>query len=193
MANNSGLSRRAALRKQQEQEQQSKRNRRIVAVGLGVVAVVVVTILGIVVVQAIRDNNEVSASQETPPNATAEYGITAQGTGDPGADVPHLVIYEDYQCGGCAQSEAMYGEIVGSLLDEGQITLEYRTPFFRDDQLQNDSSKKAAMAAAAADSVGKFREYHNVIFENFAGDGSGTPTNNCASISPKRPASPAMS
>lgn len=167
MANNSGLSKRAALRQQQELEQRAKRNRRIVGVGLGVVGLVVVVILGIVVAQTLSDRSAVAGSQDEPPNATAEFGIEAVSTGESASgDAPLLVIYQDYQCPGCAQSEQVYGPAVSELLDAGEISVEYRTAFFLDDMLQNDSSKRAAMAAAAADAVGKYREYHEAVFAN---------------------------
>ncbi len=175
MANTSGLSRREVLHQQQKQEEErAKRNRRILFAALVAVALVVVAILAVVIVQSIGDDQETSANQQTPPNATAESGImvTSQDA-EPINDAPHLVLYEDYQCPACAQYEGTYGAPTMELVDSGEITLEIRTAYFLDGMLQNDSSERAALAAAAADQVGKYREYHAAVYENQPSEGAG--------------------
>ncbi len=168
MANTSGMTRREILRQQQEQEEnRAKRNRRILFASLGAVTLVVIAILAMVIVQAVDDEQASSANQQTPPNATDEGGFMMNSRGaEPAADVPHLVVYEDYQCPACASREEAFGPATLELIDNGDITVEIRTAFFLDNMLQNDSSERAAMAAAAADVVGKYREYHAVIYEN---------------------------
>jgi len=168
MANNSSLSRRAALRQQQEQEERAARNRRILGFGLGAVALAVVVILVVVIVQTMGKRQEVAAEQLTPPNATAGYGILAQAK-QPADGTPHVVIYQDFQCSGCAAYEEVFGPIVTSLVEKGEITAEFRSAHFMDRNIGNDSSERAALAAAAADQVGAYDAYHNAIFAAYNG------------------------
>lgn len=172
MSSNSGLSRRAALRKQQELEERRKRNTRILGIGLGAVAVVVVAIVAIVIAQSWGGKS--TAEQLIPPNATDGHGIEVLSQGEsPDDDAPHVVVYEDFQCPACAGMFEAYGSAFYQLVDEGKITVEYRMATFMEDQLMNDSSTKAAIAAAAADEFGKFREFHALTLGNQAQDGSG--------------------
>lgn len=173
MANNSNLSKRAALRQQQELEERQQRNRRMLVMGLSALTVVLVAVVTIVVVSVWKKQSDTTA----PPNATAGHGIQLQSKGtQPTADAPHVVIYEDYQCPACKVREHEFGDVVTQLIDEGRITAEIRTAYFLDDVNRQDnfkSSSRAALAAAAADSVGKYREYHKVIFDNQPHEGQG--------------------
>ena len=169
MTNNSNLSRRAALRQQQELEARRKRNARMLGVGLGVLALVVVVVIAVVLANAIS-NKTPAAEQLAPPNATEGHGIAIKSKNtQPAGDVPHVVVYEDYQCPACKARESQYGSAMLQLVDEGKITFEIRTAYFLNkvNQVSNKkSSERAALAAAAADAVGKYREYHQVIYEN---------------------------
>lgn len=170
MANNSGLSKRAALRQQQELEARAARNRKIMMIGAAVLGVVVLAVVAIAITQSIGRTADVAAEQLTPPNATADSGIVDQSRGaEAGGDVPHLIIWQDYQCPACAYREQDYGPAVVDLLDNGEITVEYRTAYFLDNNTPGDASKRASMAAAAADEMGLFREYHTALFANQGG------------------------
>lgn len=167
MANNAGPSRREAMRlKAQAEEARGRRNARILWISLAAVAVAVIVILALVISQTVAKQGP-SADQQTPPNATDTYGIELKSKdAEPAADAPHLKIYEDPQCPGCASTEQAFGPAVLQLVDEGKITAEVITAHFLDNNLRNDASERAANAMAAADAVGKFREYHTVVFEN---------------------------
>ncbi len=107
------------------------------------------------------------AKQQTPPNATALNGIEITSHDvKPANGVPHLKMYEDPQCPGCAQTEGIFGPSVLQLVDEGKITAEVITAHFLDGNIGNDASERAGNAGAAADVVGKYRELHTVMFAN---------------------------
>jgi hypothetical protein len=74
-------------------------------------------------------------------------------------------LYEDYQCPNCKETEDTYGPVLKQLAASGDIKLQYRTLTFLDNG-RNDSSYRAAMAAASADMVGKLEAYHNMIYKN---------------------------
>ncbi|MCC2592584.1 DsbA family protein [Tessaracoccus sp. OS52] len=165
MANNSGLSKRAALKQQQELEERRKRNSRILGFSLGGIGLVVVVIVAIVIFQTIGQSGSRSENQIAPPNATEGYGIElVSQDAEPAADAPHVVLYEDFQCPACKAREEAYGPAFNQLIDQGEITLEIRFATFLEINHGNDASTRAAQAAAAADSVGKFREYHSYVY-----------------------------
>ncbi len=113
-------------------------------------------------------------AEEALPSATEGYGMKLKTHDvEPAADAPHLVIYEDSQCPICSEYEEFYGSAVKQLVDAGRITAEVRTAHFLDTNLGNDSSERAALAGASADAVGKFREFHDVIFQNQPEEGVG--------------------
>ncbi len=174
MAGHTGASRREAMRlRAQAEEAKARRNGRILWISMAAVAVAVLVILVLVITQTMGKDAP-SAEQQTPPNATDGYGIemTTQDVA-PATDAPHLVIWEDSQCPICSQYEQTYGPVVKQLVDEGKITTEIRTAHFLDAQLRNDSSERAALAGASADAVGKFREFHDVLFTQQPEEGVG--------------------
>lgn len=174
MANNSGLSKRAALRQQQELEERRKRNSRILGFSLGGVGLVVIVILAIVIVQTMGQSRQQTANQQVPPNATAGSGIeVVTKDAEPATGAPHVVVYEDFQCPTCAAYEATYGPAFEQLIDSGDITYEIRNATFMEIRLMNDASTNAARAAAAADAVGKYREYHSYVMSQQSPSGAG--------------------
>lgn len=167
MANNSGASRREASRVRAEaQRTQARLRARLLWLLAGVLAVAVVVGLAFTVSQAIF-RNAPTAEATRPPHATETHGIRIETQDvEPANDVPHLKIYEDPQCPGCASTEVAFGPAVLQLIDEGRITAEVITAHFLDANLGNDASERAANAAAAADAVGKYREFRVVMFDN---------------------------
>ncbi len=174
MANNAGASRREAMRlKAQAEEARARRNTRVLWVSLSAVAVVVVVILALVMSQTLGKSAP-TAEQQSPPNATENFGIEITSKDiEIVSDVPHLVVWEEFRCPACASREADYGPAVKQLVDEGKITAEIRTAHFFDAKDRTDNSERAAMAAAAADAVGKYREYHSTVFASLLATGEG--------------------
>ena len=165
MANNSSLSKRAALRQQQEMEERNKRTRRILAVGAGLVAVTVVAVLAIVIMQALAKRAPVTAEQLTPPNATEASGILLSGKAPQGG-TPHLVVWEDFQCPACASREASYGPVIEQLVADGTISggmiPKVETCF--------DALKRGVDAAVIVNG----KAAHAVLLEIFTETGAGT-------------------
>lgn len=171
MANNSTLSKRAALRQQQELEERQKRTKRILIAGGALLAITAVVIIAIVIFQALGGGSRRAAEQRTPPGTTERSGILLSAA--PTADKPHLVIWQDFQCPACKSREETYGPAIEQLEQQGAITVEIRTAYFMDNQLLNDASQRAALAAAAAAEVGHYRQMHKTIFANQPAEGSG--------------------
>lgn len=157
---------RAALREQREAAQLARGRRRVLIAALGIAGILIIAVVGVVLNQ-LRTNGEVEAAGEqlTPPNASPGYGIYLQAK-PPVDGTPHVVVWGDYQCGGCAAYDQMYGPILDQLVTSGDITAEIRQAHFLDRDAQRGPSKRAAMAAAAADEVGHFAAYHRSLYLN---------------------------
>ena len=80
--------------------------------------------------------------------------------------VPTVTVFQDYQCPACKGAEDLLGKPLNDLSSKGEIKLQYHTLTFLDRNLRNDSSSRAAMAAAAADVVGKYEAYHDVVYSH---------------------------
>lgn len=166
MATNNPGSRRATLREQQEAEVRARRNRRILLASVGIGVVLVIAVVAIVLSQALGGRGgDAAGEQLTPPNASADHGIYLQAK-PPVEGTPHLVVWGDYLCGGCASNDQIYGPVIDELVTAGDITAEVRQAHFIDRQAARGPSKRAAMAAAAADEVGFFDAYHQSLYIN---------------------------
>lgn len=174
MANNSNLSKRAALHRQQELDERNRKAKRITIGSIVVLAIVAVVVIAVVAFQALSNPRAVTADQQTPPAGTDGYGVLLQGK-EPVDGVPHLVIWEDYLCPYCGLAEQTYGQTVKQLVADGELTAEIRTTFFLDGERANGPSRKAAMAAAAAAGVGRFDEYHAALYADQAAESVGFP------------------
>lgn len=76
-------------------------------------------------------------------------------------DAPvHLVEFFDYQCPHCAMFKPMLETVAADLA--GKVTVHYM--MFPLDK--HTDSKSAAMAAVAANQLGKFKEMHDLLFAN---------------------------
>ena len=105
------------------------------------------------------------AGQIVPPSATADQAaIMVNPT--VGGSVQLVVEYFDYQCPACRATDQVFGARLAELASKGVIRLEFRAMTFLDDNLRNDSSTRAAVAAACADTVSAYGSYHRVIYAN---------------------------
>ncbi|NLE98207.1 MAG: thioredoxin domain-containing protein [Propionibacterium sp.] len=110
------------------------------------------------------------ADLQAPPNSTDEGGILVDGV-VPSADVPHVIIYQDYSCPPCKFRHDDFAPVLAELVEEGEITVEYRTAHFLDARDgATGGSIRAAVAAATADTVGRFADYQAAIYENQGSD-----------------------
>jgi protein-disulfide isomerase len=105
----------------------------------------------------------------TSGGSSLPAGAPAMGAGivvNPNAPktVPTMDLYVDYQCPVCAAFERQFGAQVTQMADTNQVRLIVHTLSFLDDNLRNDSSSRAANAAACASDQGRFLPYHNAVF-----------------------------
>jgi protein-disulfide isomerase len=138
-----------------------------VIIGAIIAAVVVVA----VVVAIVIGNGGKSGSSSAGAGNPVPVGVVG-GTGGgilanpttAKANAPTMDLYEDFQCPLCGELEKALGPQVRTLSDAGQIKLVVHMMSFLDGNLGNDSSTRAANAAACAADAGKFLQYHAAVF-----------------------------
>jgi protein-disulfide isomerase len=132
--------------------------------------VAVLVIVGVVVAILLGSGGSASPGGSTATSSALPAGATGPGGGivvNPGkarAGAPTLDLYEDFQCPICGQLEKLFGAQIRSMAAAGDMKLVTHTMSFLDDNLKNDSSLRAASAAACAADAGKFGPYHDAVY-----------------------------
>jgi protein-disulfide isomerase len=153
----------AAARAALERKERRRKAWIVGATALGVLALA--AIIGVVVQNSRQHANPVVI----PATATGpDNGIVV---GSPHAPVT-VEFYEDFQCPVCREFEASTGSTVASLINAGKIKAVYHMMSF----IGPDSVRAANAGAAAAD-VGRFKQFHAVLFANQPAENSGGFTN----------------
>ncbi len=114
------------------------------------------------------------AGDSTPPHANADRsGILLGSSSSPRT----VTLYTDYQCPPCGRFNAAFFRALREGAEQGRYQLEIKAVTFVEKSLGNDSSTRAAVAAACADTVGHYADMHDTIFQNQPareGDGFGS-------------------
>ena len=134
-------------------------------------AIIAVVVVLAVVVAIVIGNNGKSGASTTASGNPSPAGVVG-GTGGgifanatmAKSNAPTMDAYEDFQCPTCGELERTLGPEIRSLADTGQIKLVYHMMSFLDANLGNDSSTRAANAAACAADAGKFLQYHAAVY-----------------------------
>lgn len=127
-----------------------------------VIAVVVGVALIMVVPTVLSSRTNTSAAIPSSVSAERGYGIVynEELTG-----VPVIDIYQDFQCGVCAQFETLQGDYIESLISEKKATVVYHALSFL-----GPESVSAANAAACSADQGQYLNYQRALFANMPSD-----------------------
>jgi protein-disulfide isomerase len=158
---------REALREQRAKEEARHRRRRTAIVAGGVVAVLAVAAVISVVVA--DHNSGGSSADSSAPVAPPKGAVGKDNLIIPvgAADAPStLTVWEDFRCPACDAFEKAFTPTIHQLEDSGQLRSEYRLVLLIDGNLGGTGSLNAANAAACAQDQGKFRAYHDVLYDN---------------------------
>lgn len=99
-----------------------------------------------------------------PQNSQPEGNGLVMYPGKAKPGVPTVELWEDFQCPGCGGLEKNNGKSIQQMAAAGDIKLTVHVMSFLDQNLNNDSSSRAANAAFCAADAGKFPEYHSAVF-----------------------------
>ena len=140
------------------------------------VALVASTVTNVVLVLGLTQTGDTSFMEPTdPPDGDAQRAwitVPSKNT-KPGAMI--VDVHVDYQCPICKLAENAFADAFARLSDRGDIVLRYHTRTFLDGNLRNDSSTRAAIAAACVDVADstKYAAYHAAIFASQPSEGVG--------------------
>jgi protein-disulfide isomerase len=125
----------------------------------------ILTILGILIVVGLFATFFILNTQGNFPERTVVDGLTA---GDPNAPIK-VVEYADFQCPGCQQAFLILEpEIIKKYINTGKVFYTFE-PF----SFVGPESYRAAEAAYCAADQGKFWDYHDLVYSNWAGENQG--------------------
>jgi len=129
-------------------------------------------IIGILFGSIIATNQDESAYNST--SLTKENLLKGSTIlGNPQAKIT-IIEFGDYQCTFCYKfHDDTMGKIYEQYVKKGHINFVYR-----DFPLNGESSILASEASYCAQQQGKFWEYHNMLYDNWAGENTGWITNN---------------
>ncbi|MEV6845932.1 thioredoxin domain-containing protein [Actinoplanes sp. NPDC051411] len=156
-----------------EQQRAAERRRRV-TVWTSVAVVVVLVAAGLIGWAVLSHQDKTTASKLTVPAGVVDDGTAWKiGTGPVKVD-----LYEDFMCPICHNFENQTGATIKQLVSQNKITVQYHTVAILDDSSNGTKySTRAAGAAAAAATEGKFVEYHDALYANQPEEGSNGLTN----------------
>ncbi|MCQ4045962.1 DsbA family protein [Streptantibioticus rubrisoli] len=163
--NNSERKRSARERLQAEREREKARGRRrrTFMVAGGIVGVLVIAAAVGFAVSNIKSGS--GSGPVTAPTGAVGKDNLAIPVGRNGAPST-LTVYEDFRCPACDSFEKGFRDTVHGLMDSGQLRGEYYLVRLIDGNSGGTGSLNAANAAACAQTAGKFRDYHDVLYDN---------------------------
>jgi protein-disulfide isomerase len=136
-----------------------------VIIGAVIAAVVIVGVVVAIVIGSNSKSSGASGGSAQPKGVVAgDAGGILANSAPAKSNAPTLDLYEDFQCPICGELEKAMGPSMTAMSKAGEIKLVVHTLSFLDDNLKNDSSKRAANAVACAADAGKFLEYHAAVF-----------------------------
>jgi protein-disulfide isomerase len=133
----------------------------------GVIAsIVIIGIVAAVIIGSRGGSSSAAAADSPPKGAVSASGGIVANTGAVKAGAPVIDLYEDFQCPNCGELEKSFGSQFAAVAKSGQAKVVYHMMSFLDVNLNNDSSSRAANAAACAADQGKFDAYHDAVYAN---------------------------
>lgn len=151
---------RERMRQEMERRKRRARRNRIIGVIAGATAVVVAAVVVGIVIQTQRAKDEGPTPKGTVANGHAiPYG-------DKDAPVT-LTVYEDFRCPACKGFEQHYNSTIEKLVKAGKLRVRYHIATIIDSNYPgSEGSKLAGNAATCAFEQGKFKPYHDVLYDN---------------------------
>ncbi|MEU0963931.1 thioredoxin domain-containing protein [Streptomyces sp. NPDC005917] len=157
---------RERLAAEREKQKAAEKRRRTLIVGASVVCVLgLAAVIGVIAANAGKDKGSQSSGPVVAPSGAQGKDSLAIPVGKDGAKAT-LTVWEDFRCPACQAFETAYRSTLHELTDSGKLRIEYHLATLIDGNLGGSGSRHAANAAACAQDAGKFRDYHDVLYEN---------------------------
>jgi protein-disulfide isomerase len=157
---------RERLAVEREKQKAAEKRRRALIVGASVVCVLgLAAVIGVIAANAGKNKASTSAGPVVAPSGAQGKDSLAIPVGKDGAKST-LTVWEDFRCPACQAFETAYRPTLHELVDAGKLRIEYHLVRLIDGNLGGTGSLRAANAAACAQDAGKFRDYHDVLYQN---------------------------
>ena len=157
---------RERLAVEREKQRTAERRRRTLIVGASVVGVLgLAAVIGVVAANAGKSKSTKSSGPVVAPSGAQGKDSLAIPVGKDGARST-LTVWEDFRCPACQAFETTYRPTIHELTDSGRLRVEYHLVRLIDGNLGGTGSLRAGNAAACAQDAGKFRDFHDVLYEN---------------------------
>ncbi|GGJ25631.1 DsbA family protein [Streptomyces brasiliensis] len=157
---------RQRLAVEREKQKAAERRRRALIVGASVVCVLgLAAVIGVIAANAGKNKSSHNAGPVVAPSGAQGKDSLAIPVGKDSARAT-LTVWEDFRCPACQAFETAYRPTLHELTDAGKLRVEYHLVTLIDGNVGGSGSLRAANAAACAQSAGKFRDYHDVLYEN---------------------------
>ncbi|WP_042367041.1 DsbA family protein [Streptacidiphilus neutrinimicus] len=166
MSTKNEVGKRSARERMQEErakeEAAARKKRQLTVIVVTLVVIAAAVVIGIVVQNG--RSSSYSAATDAPGGTvgTTRLLIPVGGTAAPST----VTIYEDPRCPACDQFETGMKTTINQLLAQGKIQIQYHIASFIDRHDSGKGSKNAANALACAQNVGRFHDYHDVLYAN---------------------------
>jgi protein-disulfide isomerase len=157
---------RERLAVEREKQKAADKRRRALIVGASVICVLgLAAVIGVVAANSGKDKKSDTSGPVVSPSGATGKDSLAIPVGKDGAKST-LTVWEDFRCPACQAFETAYRPTIQELTDSGQLKVEYHLVTLIDGNMGGSGSRKAANAAACAQDAGKFRAYHDVLYDN---------------------------
>jgi protein-disulfide isomerase len=166
MSTKNDLGKRSArerLQAERAKQEAAARKKRQLAVILTTLVVIAAAVVIGIVVQSGRSGSYTAATDAPAGTVGATKLLVPVGA----TDAPSTVtVYEDPRCPACEGFETAMKTTINKLLAQGKIQIQYHIASFIDRHDGGKGSKNAANALACAQNVGRFHDYHDVLYAN---------------------------
>ncbi|MEU6095531.1 thioredoxin domain-containing protein [Streptomyces sp. NPDC047079] len=157
---------RERLAVERQKQRAADRRRRALIVGASVVCVLgLATVVGLLAANAGKSGKSGAAGPAVAPSGATGKDSLAIPVGRDSAKST-LTVWEDFRCPACQSFETAYRPTLHQLADAGKLKVEYHLVTLIDGNTGGTGSHRAANAAACAQDAGKFRDYHDVLYDN---------------------------
>ncbi|MCN9239736.1 DsbA family protein [Streptomyces sp. RY43-2] len=152
------------LAAQREKQKSAEKRRRGMIVGAAIICVLALATVGGLLAANAGKKSSASGPTIGPSGATGKDGL-AIPVGKEAARST-LTVWEDFRCPACKVFETVYRPTLRELVDAGKLKVEYHLVTLIDGNMGGSGSLHAANAAACAQDAGKFKAYHDVLYDN---------------------------
>jgi protein-disulfide isomerase len=151
---------------EREKQKAADKRRRTLIVGASVICVLgLAAVGGVLAANSGKEDKSDAAGPVVAPSGAAGKDALAIPVGKDDARAA-LTVWEDFRCPACKGFETTYRSTLTQLVAAGQLRIEYHLVTLIDGNLRGSGSRHAANAAACAQDAGKFKAYHDVLYDN---------------------------